>query len=69
MEQDSECHVEKLVGNDNVKKLCIIMLFEVDFNHNNKWLGRATMKVAEEQQLLVLEQYTVENSKQLAPNF
>ena len=31
--------LEKLTGNDNVKKLRIIMLFEADFNNNNKWTG------------------------------
>jgi len=31
--------LEKLAGNDNVEKLCIIMLFEADSNQNNKWLG------------------------------
>ncbi len=35
--------LEKLVGNDNVEKLRIIMLFKANFNHNNKWLGRETM--------------------------
>jgi len=41
--------LEMLAGNDNIKNLRIIMLFEMDFNHNNKWLGQATMKIAEEQ--------------------
>jgi len=31
--------LEKMAGNDNVEKLHIIMLFEADFNNNNKWLG------------------------------
>jgi len=31
--------LEKLAGSDNVKNLCIIMVFEADFNNNNKWLG------------------------------
>jgi len=30
--------LEKLTGNVNVEKLWIIMLFEADFNHNNKCL-------------------------------
>jgi len=49
--------LEKLAGNDNVEKLQIIMLFEADFNHNNKWLGRATMKVAEKHNIIAPEQY------------
>jgi len=48
---------EKLAGNDNMEKLRIIMLFEADFNHNNKWLGRVTMQSAEAQKLLAPEQY------------
>jgi len=35
--------LEKLAGNDNIEKIQIIMLFEADFNHNNKWLGWVTM--------------------------
>jgi len=31
--------LEKMASNDNIKKLRIIMLFEADFNNNNKWLG------------------------------
>jgi len=47
--------LEKLVGNNNVEKLRIIMLFEANFNHNNKWLGQATMQVAEKH--IAPEQY------------
>jgi len=49
--------LEKLVGNDNVEKLRIIMLFEANFNHNNKWLGQATMWVAEKHKMIAPEQY------------
>jgi len=49
--------LEKLFGNDNVEKLWIIMLFEADFNHNNKWLGHATMRLAKQHDLLAPEQY------------
>jgi len=31
--------LEKSPGNFNIKKLRIILLFEADFNANNKWLG------------------------------
>ncbi len=50
--------LEKLAGNDNVEKLRIIMLFKANFNHNNKWLGRATMKVAEKHNMIAPEQYS-----------
>jgi len=55
--------LEKLAGNDNVEKLWIIMLFEADFNNNNKWLGRATMKLAEDSNLLAPEQYGSRKNK------
>jgi len=29
--------IEKSAGDFNVEKLCIILLFEADFNANNKW--------------------------------
>ena len=35
--------LQKQVGNINVEKLRIIVLFEADFNTNNKWIGRAVM--------------------------
>jgi len=31
--------LEKQQGNLNIEKLCIILLFEGNFNNNNKWLG------------------------------
>jgi len=49
--------LEKLARNNNIEKLHIIMLFKADFNNNNKWLGRVTMKLAEEYNLLAPEQY------------
>jgi len=44
--------LEKSPGNFNVEKLRIILLFEADFNSNNKWLGRAVMLNAEKFNLL-----------------
>jgi len=38
--------LEKMLGNFNVEKLRIILLFEADFNSNNKWLGHAVMLTA-----------------------
>jgi len=50
--------LEKTPGNFNVEKLRIILLFEVDFNANNKWMGRAVMLMAETLNLLADEQYS-----------
>jgi len=41
----------------NVKKLWIILLFEANFNMNNKWIGQAVMYQAEQAYLLSKEQY------------
>jgi len=60
--------LEKLTGNDNIKKLQIIMLFEVDFNHNNKWLGQGTMKLAEARTYWPWSNMAAGRSRQQAPN-
>jgi len=49
--------LEKQIGNLNIDKLHIILLFEGDFNSNNKWLGWAVMFHAEHYKLLAKEQY------------
>jgi len=49
--------LEKTPGDFNMEKLCIILLFEVDFNANNKWLGRAVWFQVENFYLLAMEQY------------
>jgi len=49
--------LEKQAGNFNVEKLRIILLFEGDFNQNNKWLGRAVMFNAESNHQMAREQY------------
>jgi len=49
--------LKKSPGNFNVEKLHIILLFEADFNSNNKWLGHAVMLNAEQFNLLAPEQY------------
>jgi len=49
--------LQKQVGNLNVEKLWITVLFEADFNMNSKWIGRVVMYTAEKMQALVLEQY------------
>jgi len=50
--------LQKQVGNINVEKLRIIVLFEADFNTNNKWIGRAVMYKAKQLKALVPEQYS-----------
>jgi len=49
--------IEKTSGDFNVKKLRIILLFEADFNTNNKWIGQALMYQVEQAHLLVDEQF------------
>jgi len=49
--------IEKTCGDFNVEKLRIILLFEADFNTNNKWIGRAVMYQAEQAHLLAEEQF------------
>jgi len=49
--------LEETSGDFNVEKLHIILLFEADFNANNKWIGRAVMYQAEKAHLLVEEQF------------
>jgi len=55
--------LEKSPGNFNVEKLCIILLFEADFNSNNKWLGRAVMLSVEQCGLLAPKQYGSQKQK------
>jgi len=49
--------IKKMVGDFNVEKLCITLLFEADFSANNKWLGQAIMYQVEHEQLMVDEQF------------
>jgi len=49
--------IEKTTGDFTVKKLHIILLFEADFNANNKWIGHAAMYQAEINHLLAEKQY------------
>jgi len=55
--------LEKVAGNVNVEKLRIILLFEADFNYNNKWLGRAIMFNAESAGMMADEQYGSRKNK------
>ncbi len=49
--------LEKQASNFKVEKLCIILLFEGDFNQNNKWLGRAVMFNAKSHHQMAHKQY------------
>jgi len=58
--------LEKQLGNLNVEKLQIILLFEGDFNNNNKWLRWAVMFHAEDHNQMVPEQYSSHKEKPAA---
>jgi hypothetical protein len=49
--------LQKQTGNFQPAKLRAILLFEPDFNQNNKLLGRTVMKYAEQYQGLAIEQF------------
>ena len=53
----------KKEGNTNVDKLRILVLFETDFNHNNKFLGRSMMQHMCDKSHLVTEQYSAPGRK------
>lgn len=53
--------LEKQKGNFNVEKLRAILLYEADFNQNNKKLGKEMMYTAERLQAIVLEQFGSRN--------
>jgi len=55
--------LEKIPGNNLVEKLRIIMLFEGDFNNNNKWIGQAVMKYVEKNNRIAQEQYGSQKRK------
>ena len=49
--------IKKKAMVDLVHKLCTIVLTEADFNFNNKFLGKTTLRHAEINNLLPREQY------------
>ena len=53
----------KKSGLYDVSKLRTIVLYEADFNHNNKFLGRSMMHHAVPQQLISKEQYSIPGKK------
>jgi hypothetical protein len=56
-QQGTNVMLEKKPGNFQVDKLRAILLYEPDFNHNNKRLGRDAMYYAEELEQIAKEQY------------
>ena len=56
-QQGIDIMMEKLKGNNRVTKLRAIILYEADFNHNNKIFGREMMWAAETAKVLAKEQY------------
>jgi len=44
-----------MTGDFNIEKLQIILLFEADFNANNKWIGHVVMYMAVHKHLLAEE--------------
>jgi hypothetical protein len=56
-QQGVEVMLLKQRDNFHVKKLCAILLFEADFNFNNKRLGRQMMWHAEDHNWIAPEQY------------
>ena len=53
----------KKAGNYNLEKLRTLCLFQADFNHNNKFLGRTAMAHAVQKNYLAKEQYSVPGKK------
>ena len=53
----------KKQGNTNVDKLRTLVLFESDFNHNNKFLGRSMMHHMIDNNLIADEQYSAPGRK------
>ena len=49
--------LQKLEGNCRVDNLCKILLYEADFNHNYKFLGKLMMIRAEARGVIAKEQY------------
>ena len=49
--------IPKEEGNYNIKRLRTILLYEADFNFNNKLLGRRMMQAAEDNGVIAREQY------------
>ena len=61
--QASDLMILKKEGVTDVDKLRTIVLYEADFNHNNKYLGRAMMYHTVLQDMLAKEQYSILGKK------
>jgi len=59
--------LEKIVGNCNITKLGIILLFKADFNQLNKFIGKEMMHQAEEQWLVAGNSMEVDTEKVPSP--
>jgi len=55
--------LQKQARSINMEKLQIIVLFEANFNMNNKWMGRAILYTAKNLKALTTEQYGSRNNK------
>ena len=53
----------KKAGLYDVDKLRTIVLYEADFNHNNKWLGKSMMETACKYNKVATEQYSIPGRK------
>ncbi len=53
----------KKAGLYDIDRLRTIVLYEADFNHNNKYFGRQMMKHTQQQNMLAKEQYSVPGRK------
>ena len=53
----------KKEGNTDIDKLRTLVLFEADFNHNNKFLGRSMMHHMVDSNALAKEQYSSPGKK------
>ena len=53
--------IPKELGNYNIKRLRTILLYEADFNFNNKILAKRMMHIAEDENILAPEQYGSRN--------
>ena len=53
----------KKVGLYDVEKLRTIVLYEADFNHNNKYIGKTMMSYAMKKSLMAPEQYSTPGCK------
>ena len=53
----------KKEGNTKLDKLRTLVLFEADFNHNNKHFGRKMVHHARDKQFLATEQYSTPGKK------